>query len=217
MLRRLYDWIMAKAGHPHAAWWLALIAFLDGGLLPMPPHPLLALLCLAEPKKAVRFALITTLASIAGGLVGYGIGHFLYDSVGTQLLNALGMADKFPKAACYLHEYGARIIMLKALTPIPFILLSITAGFFSFPLLTFIGASLVSRGVVFLTVGVLFRVYGPPIKVFIDKYLGLIAGALLVLIVSGYFAVSHFGGHSHHADICDAVGAAGSLLAKVKG
>ena len=213
MLRKLYDWTLAKAGHPHAALYLALIAFLDGGLFPMPPHPLLALMCLSEPKKSVRFAIITTIGSILGGLVGYAIGHFLYDSVGSQLLGALGMADKFPKAACYLHEYGARIIMLKALTPIPFILLSITAGFFTFPLLTFIGASLVSRGVVFLTVGVLFRVFGPPIKSFIDKYLGLIAAGLLLLFVSGYVAVSMFGGHGHgHTDKCDAVGASAQIL-----
>ena len=121
------------------------------------------------------------------------------------------MADKFPKAACYLQEYGARIIMLKALTPIPFILLSITAGFFSFPPLTFVAASLVSRGVVFLSVGVLFRLFGPPIKIFIDKYFGLIAAGLLVLIVSGYVAVSMFG-HGHaHADKCDAVGATAQI------
>ena len=213
MLRRFYDWILAKAGHPQAALWLALIAFADGGLVPMPPHPLLALMCLAEPKKAVRFAVITTIASILGGLVGYAIGHFVYDTVGAQLLGALGMADKFPKAACYLHEYGARIIMLKALTPIPFILLSITAGFFSFPVLTFVAASLVSRGVVFLSVGVLFRLFGPPIKTFIDKYFGLIAAGLLVVIVSGYVAVSMFGGHGHgHKDVCDAVGAAAQII-----
>lgn len=204
MLRRLYDWVLDKAGHRHAVWWLAAIAFLDGGLIPMPPHPLLALMCLAEPKKAVRFAAVTTLASICGGLLGYGIGHFLFDSIGSQLLHALGMADKFPVAQCYLREYGARIIMLKALTPIPFILLSITAGFFSFPVLAFIGASLVSRAAVFVTVGILFRLFGPPIKQFIDKYLGLIAGALLAVIVAGWLAVSLLGGHGHkRGDRCD--------------
>ncbi len=205
MLRRLYDWILAKAGHRHAPWWLALIAFLDGGLLPIPPHPLMALMCLSQPTRAIRFALITTFASIAGGLVGYAIGHFLYDSIGAQLLHALGMADSFPKAACYLREYGARIIVLKALTPIPFILLSITAGFFSFPVMTFVVASLISRGMVFLTVGVLFRLFGPTIKGFLDKYLGLIAAGLLVLLVSGYVAVSMLGHGHNHKDRCDAV------------
>jgi membrane protein DedA with SNARE-associated domain len=116
------------------------------------------------------------------------------------------MADKFPKAACYLNEYGAKIIMLKALTPIPFILLSITAGFFSFPLLTFVAASLVSRGAVFLTVGGLFRLFGPSIKGFIDKYLGMIAAGLLALIISGYVLISLFGGHNHAStDKCEAI------------
>jgi len=204
MLRRLYDWILARAGHPRAELWLAVIAFCDGGLIPMPPHPLLGLMCLAEPKRAVRFAIITTLASICGGLAGYAIGHFVYNAVGTQLLSALGMTAKFPKAACYLREYGAEIIVVKSMTPIPFMLLTITAGFISFPLALFVGASLLSRGAVFITVGVLFRLFGPPIKSFIDRYLALVIGGVLVLIISGYLAISLLGGHGHRAaNPCD--------------
>lgn len=194
MLRRLYDWILAKAAHRHAAWWLAFFAFSDGGLFPFPPHPLLALMCLAEPKKAVRYALITTIASIAGGLLGYSIGHFLYDTVGHELLALLGLTTKFPTAACYLNEYGTEILILKGATPIPFMLLTVTAGFISFPILKFVGASIVSRGVIFMTIGTLFRVFGPPIKSFIDKYFALLAAAFLVLIASGYLLVSYIGG-----------------------
>jgi len=69
MLRRLYEWTMAKANHPHAIAWLALFAFMEASFFPVPPHPLLGLMCLAAPKKAIRFALITTLASVAGGLL----------------------------------------------------------------------------------------------------------------------------------------------------
>ena len=194
MLRRLYDWTMAKASHPHAAWWLAFFSFADGGLFPFPPHPLLGLMCLAEPKKAVRFALITTFMSILGGIFGYVIGHFLYDTVGSQLLSLLGMTQSFPKAACYLREYGTEIIVFKAATPIPFLLLSVTAGFISFPLLNFVAASTVSRGVIFLTIGVLFRLFGPPIKSFIDKYLGWLVAAFVVVVVSGYVAFSVLSG-----------------------
>ena len=194
MLRRLYDWTMAKAAHPHAAWWLAFIAFADGGLFPFPPHPLLGLMCLAEPKKAVRFALITTLMSILGGVFGYLIGHFLYDTIGSQLLSLLGMSQSFPRAACYLREYGTEIIVFKAATPIPFLLLSVTAGFISFPLLNFVAASLVSRGVIFLTIGILFRLFGPPIKTFIDKYLGWLVAAFVVVVVSGYVLFSVLSG-----------------------
>jgi len=205
MLRRLYDWTMAKASHPHAGWWLALFAFVEASFFPIPPHPVLGVMCLAEPKKAVRFALIATLASVAGGLLGYAIGHFVYESVGTQLLHLLGLAESFPKAACYLREYGAEIIMIKGATPIPFKLLTITAGFIAMPLLTFIAASLVSRAISFMIVGVLFRLFGRPIKAFIDKYLGLATAAFALVVVIGFAsAVLLGGGGKSTAEKCDA-------------
>ena len=206
MLRSLYNWTMAKAAHPHAAWWLALFAFVEASFFPIPPHPVLGLMCLAEPKKAVRFALIATLASVAGGLLGYAIGHFLYDTVGTQLLSALHLTESFPKAACYLREYGAEIIMIKGATPIPFKLLTITAGFIGMPLLTFVLASLVSRSISFLIVGILFRLFGAPIKSFIDKYLGLATAGFVVLVVGGFMAVVLLGGGGQAAgEKCAAV------------
>ena len=194
MLRPLYNWTMAKAAHPHAEWWLALFAFVEASFFPLPPHPLLGLMCLAEPKKAVRFAVIATLASVAGGLLGYAIGYLLYDSVGAQLLSVLHLTESFPKAACYLREYGAEIIMIKGATPIPFKLLTITAGFIAMPLVPFILASLVSRAISFMIVGVLFRVFGAPIKAFIDKYLGLAAAGFAVLVVGGFIAAVMLGG-----------------------
>ena len=199
MLRRLYDWTMAKAAHPHAEWWLAAFAFVEASFFPIPPHPLLGLMCLAEPKRAVRFALIATFASVLGGLLGYAIGHLLFDTVGTQLLSLLGLTESFPKAACYLREDGAEIIMIKGATPIPFKLLTITAGFIGMPLLTFIGASIISRSISFLIVGVLFRLFGAPIKAFIDKYLGLVTVGFVVLVVGGFVAAAMLGGGSDQA------------------
>jgi membrane protein YqaA with SNARE-associated domain len=190
MLRRLYDWTMAKAAHPHAEWWLGLFAFVEASFFPIPPHPVLGLMCLAEPKKAVRFAIVATLASVAGGLLGYAIGHFVYDTVGTQMLALLGLSESFPQAACYLREYGAEIIMIKGATPIPFKLLTITAGFISMPLVPFILASIVSRSISFMIVGVLFRLFGAPIKAFIDKYLGLATAGFVVVVVGGFIAAA---------------------------
>ena len=205
MLRPLYNWTMAKAAHPHAEWYLAALSFMDGGLFPFPPHPLLGLMCLAEPKKAVRFALITTIASVMGGLLGYTIGHFLYDTVGGQLLGALGLSESFPKAACYLRAYGWQIIVFKAATPIPFLLISLTAGFINFPLGLFIAASLASRAVIFVTIGVLFRIFGAPIKAFIDTYLIWLTLALVALLVGGYVAFAMLSGEGHKtSDKCDA-------------
>lgn len=207
MLRRLYDWTMAKAAHPHAEWWLALFAFVEASFFPIPPHPLLGLMCLAEPKKAVRFALIATFASVAGGMLGYAIGHLLFDTIGTQLLALLGLSESFPKAACYLREFGAEIIMIKGATPIPFKLLTITAGFISMPLVPFILASIVSRSISFMIVGLLFRLFGAPIKAFIDKYLGLATAGFVAVVVGGFIAVAYLGGGSQESSAkCAAAG-----------
>ncbi|MXO61085.1 DedA family protein [Altererythrobacter salegens] len=194
MLRKLYDWTMEKAAHRHAEWWLALFAFVEASFFPIPPHPLLGLMCLAEPKKAIRFAAIATLASVAGGLLGYAIGALLYDTVGRQLLDLLHLTDSFPQAACYLREYGAEIIMIKGMTPIPFKLLTITAGFIGMNLLSFVFASIVSRSISFMIVGVLFRLFGAPIKSFIDKYLGLVTVAFVVLVVGGFILATQLSG-----------------------
>ena len=205
MLRRLYDWTLAKAAHPHAEWWLALFAFVEASFFPIPPHPLLGLMCLAEPQRAIRFAVVATAASVLGGLLGYAIGWGLYDTVGTELLALLGMTESFPVAACYLREYGAEIIMIKGATPIPFKLLTITAGFIGMPLVPFILASVVSRSISFMIVGVLFRLFGRPIKAFIDKYLGLVTAGFVVLVVGGFLARTLLeGGGEEAQDKCQA-------------
>jgi len=194
MLRGLYNWTMEKATHPHAVWWLALFCFVEASFFPIPPHPLLGLMCLAAPNKAIRYALVATAASVAGGFLGYAIGWGLYDSVGADLLAWLGLTDSFPVAACYLRETGFWIFVAKGATPIPFKLLTITAGFIGMNLLTFFAASVISRAISFMIVGILFRVFGAPIKRFIDKYLGLVTAGFIVLVVGGVLAVTMIGG-----------------------
>jgi membrane protein YqaA with SNARE-associated domain len=203
MLRGLYNWTLAKAAHPHASWWLALFCFVEASFFPIPPHPLLGLMCLAEPKKAIRFAAVATLSSVAGGLLGYAIGWGLYDSVGEQLLAWLGLTESFPKAACYLREQGFWIFVAKGATPIPFKLLTITAGFIGMGLGLFLVASLVSRSISFMIVGVLFRLFGAPIKQFIDKYLALVTAGFIVLVIAGFAAITLLsGGGDTGSDQC---------------
>ncbi len=195
MLRKLYDWTMEKASHPHAAGWLAMFAFIEASFFPIPPHPLLGLMCLAEPRKAVRFAAVATIASVAGGLLGYAIGWGLYDTIGQPLLAALGLTDGVAEARCLLREEPLAVVMLfaaKGVTPIPFKLLTITAGFLGFPLGWFILASIVSRSISFMIVGVLFRLFGAPIKAFIDKYLGLVTLGFVAVVIAGFVAVAYF-------------------------
>lgn len=190
MLRSLYNWTMDKAAHRHAVWWLAVISFIEASFFPIPPHPLLGLMCLAEPKKAIRFAAVATLASVAGGLFGYAIGYLLYDTVGQAMLAALGLTEAFPVAACHLRERDWEVIFLAGATPVPFKLLTITAGFIEMALVPFILASLAGRALIFMTVGILFRVFGAPIKRLIDKYLGVLTTVFAVLVVGGFIALA---------------------------
>lgn len=205
-LRGLYDWTMDKAAHPHAIWWLAFISFIEASFFPIPPHPLLGLMCLAEPKKALRFAAICTAASVLGGLFGYAIGYFLYDAVGAQILAAIGLAESFPQAACLLRERDWEVIFLAGSTPIPFKLLTITAGFIAMDLTRFTLAAIAGRALIFMVVGVLFRVFGAPIKRAIDKYLGTVTTVFAVLVVGGFIALTQLGGGDESArpDPCDA-------------
>jgi membrane protein YqaA with SNARE-associated domain len=207
MLRRLYQWTMAKASHRHAERWLALFAFVEASFFPIPPHPVLGLMCLAEPKKAVRFAVIATLASVAGGMLGYAIGALLYDTVGTQILQALGLTEGFHKLKDYFVCHQSAVFAAfaaKGITPIPFKLLTITAGFTHLPLLTFIGASLVSRSISFMIVGILFRLFGTPIKSFIDKYLPWLTAAFVIAVVSGFVMFSSMGSRTETtSEKCD--------------
>lgn len=202
MLTRLYQWTLAKAAHAHAERWLFAISFMESSFFPIPPHPLLGLMCLARPERALRFGFICTLASVLGGLLGYGIGHFLYEAVGHQILDALGLAAKFPVAACYLRDYGAEIILIKGATPIPFKLITITAGFVGLPLFTFLWASIASRAFQFMLVGALFWKFGATIKPFIEKYLGWLSALFLLLIVGGFLAASMLSGGGDKNDKC---------------
>lgn len=193
-LRALYEWTMDKAAHPHAVWWLAFFCFIESSFFPIPPHPLLGLMCLAEPKKAIRFALVATVSSVLGGLFGYAIGYLLYESVGVWLLGLLGLSESFPVAACYIREQGALAVFFAAGTPVPFKLMTITAGFIEMNLLTFTLAAFAGRALMFVTVGILFRVFGAPIKQIIDRYLGLLTTLFVIVVVGGFIAFTQLAG-----------------------
>jgi membrane protein YqaA with SNARE-associated domain len=195
--------MMAKAAHAHAERWLFVFSFIESSFFPIPPHPLLGLMCLAKPDKALRYGIICTLASVLGGVFGYAIGYFAYETIGVSLLKTLGMWDSFPKAACYLNAYGAEIILIKGATPIPFKLLTLTAGFIHMNLVTFILASIASRAFQFMLVGFLFWKFGAPIKAFIEKYLGLLSAAFAVAVVGGFIAFATLsGGGAATSDQC---------------
>lgn len=206
MLTKLYNWMMDKAAHRQAERWLFLFSFVESSFFPIPPHPLLGLMCLARPDKALRFGFICTLASVLGGLFGYAIGYFAYETIGISLLKALGLWDSFPAAACYLREFGTEIILIKGATPIPFKLLTLTAGFIHMNLFDFVWSSMLSRAFQFMLVGLLFWKFGAPIKAFIDKYLAWVSAAFIVAVVGGFVAFTMLAGGGQKAgDKCSGV------------
>lgn len=205
-LRALYNWTMDKAAHPKAVWWLAFFSFIESSFFPIPPHPLLGLMCLAEPKKAIRFALVATVSSVLGGLFGYAIGYYLYEAVGAWMIGMLGLTESFPVAACYIREQGALAVFFAAGTPVPFKLMTITAGFIEMNLMSFTLAALAGRALIFMVVGVLFQLFGAPIKAVIDKYLGWVTTLFVVLVVGGFVAFTQLANgddESGETHVCD--------------
>lgn len=201
-LRTLYDWTIGKAAHPYAQGWLAFFSFIEASFFPIPPHPLLGLMCLAEPKKALRFSIIATLASVAGGLFGYAIGYLLYDSVGVPLLSAIGLLESLPAAECTFDQYGSYAVVIAAATPVPFKLLTITAGFLQMDLAPFFLAALAGRAFIFVSVGALFQLFGRPIKRLIETYLGTVTTVFVLLVVGGFLAITQISGTGDDADPC---------------
>jgi membrane protein DedA with SNARE-associated domain len=150
----------------------------------------------------LRFSIVATLTSVAGGLFGYAIGYLLYDSVGVPLLTAIGLIDSLPAAKCTFDEYGALAVTIAAATPVPFKLLTITAGFLSMDLAPFLIAALAGRALIFVTVGIMFQVFGRPIKRIIDEYLGTVTTIFVLLAAGGFLAITQLGGAGEDEDPC---------------
>ena len=184
MLRRLYDWCIAAAGKPQATWIMGAVSFVESSFFPVPPDVMLIPLCLARPDRAFFYATVCTLSSVAGGVLGYFIGAYLYDSVGLWLMQLYGYGDKIEAFRQAYAEWGAWIILLKGMTPIPYKIVTIASGFADYPLIPFILLSFVARGMRFYLVAFLLHRYGPRAREIIEKRLGFwtTIGALVVIV-----------------------------------
>ncbi|MCA1907839.1 MAG: DedA family protein [Magnetospirillum sp.] len=189
MLQKTYDWMMDKAAHRHAIWWMALISFVESSFFPIPPDLMLIPLVLAAPTRWFRIALVCTLASVAGGYLGYAIGYFFMDTVGVAILDLFHLNEKFQAFKPLVDQYGAWVIIVKGATPIPYKLITISAGAFHFDLAEFTFASFVARAMRFFLVAALLWKFGPPIRDFVEKRLTLVMTVTVVLIVSGFLVV----------------------------
>jgi membrane protein YqaA with SNARE-associated domain len=182
-----YDRTLALSRGRHATATMAAVSFADSSFLPVPPHPLLALLVMADPARAYRYAAICTLASVAGGFLGYAIGDVLYDTVGRWLIARLHYETQMEAFQTLFAQWGFWLIAGKGLTPIPFKIVTIGAGIAQYPLAPFFAASVLARGVQFYAIAWLLKHQGGRIDGFVRRYgasLGWTATALAVAVLA---------------------------------
>jgi membrane protein YqaA with SNARE-associated domain len=186
MLRRLYDWCIAAAGKPHATWTMGIVSFVESSFFPVPPDVMLIPLCLARPDRAYFYATVCTVTSVAGGVLGYIIGAYLYDTVGLWLMQLYGYGDKVEAFRQAYAEWGAWIIVLKGMTPIPYKIVTIASGFADYPLIPFILLSFIARGMRFYLVAFLLHRYGPKAREIIEKRLGFWTAVFAIVVIVGF-------------------------------
>lgn len=191
MLRRLYNWTLALAGRPHAERWLAFVSFADSSFFPLPPDLLLAPMCLARPERAMRYALVCTITSVLGALLGYAIGALLYDVIGVPLLHFYGYEAKFQEFAVDIGKDGFLWMLAFASLPIPYKVATIAAGSIHLSLVTVIVASLLGRGGRFFLVAWLIRRYGVEAQRLIDDHFEKLSLAFVALFVGGFIVVKY--------------------------
>ncbi|MBI3178771.1 MAG: DedA family protein [Deltaproteobacteria bacterium] len=186
--RRLYDWVLGWAGSPYALAALAVLSFAEASFFPVPPDVLLIAMCLGSRGRSFWFAGVCSIASVFGGLAGYGIGAFLWGHVDQFFYSYIpGFTPaRFEQVRALYLSWGIAIVFTAGFSPIPYKLFTIASGVMAMPLLPFLAASAVSRSARFFLVAGLIYKLGDPVKVFIDKYFNWLALAFSVLLVGGF-------------------------------
>ena len=190
MIRKLYQWTLELASRPNALWLLALVAFVESTIFPIPPDVMIIPMILAARAKAWQIAGIATISSFLGSFVGYAIGLWLFDLVGQPLIEVYGLGDNFSDFQDLYLELGPWIVFGAGLTPFPFKVITIASGAMALDPIIFGVAVLLARGLRFYGEAAMLWKFGPPIRDFVEKRLGLFATPILVLIVGGFISIN---------------------------
>ncbi len=193
MIKRLYDWVMSLSRHRFAERWLAFISFIESSFFPIPPDVMLLPMVLADRSKAFRYALICTIASIAGAFLGYAIGYFLWETVAQPIFEFYGYMDKFDAFKAYFIENGAIAVFIFGITFFPFKVITIAAGVTMLDPLVFLLSCIASRTPRFFIEAALLWRFGAPIQEFIEKRLVLITSITIFLVLFGFYALKFIG------------------------
>ena len=188
MLRRMYNWCIAAAAKPYAEWLLGLVSFVESSFFPVPPDAMLVPMALARPDRAWRYATVCTLTSVAGGVLGWTIGALLYDTIGQWLISLYGYGAKVEAFREAYRDWGAWIIVLKGMTPIPYKIVTITSGLASYPIIPFVLLSFISRGMRFYLVAFLIHRYGVRARAILEERLEFWVTLAAIVFVAGIVA-----------------------------
>lgn len=191
MLRGLYDWVIALAGHRHALWALAAIAFIESSVFPIPPDVLMIPMIVARPSRAFLIATVATLASVTGGMLGYYIGWGLMDAVGRPVLEFYGAQGSFDDLARRFNEYGAWAVLVAGVTPFPYKVITIFSGATHLNLALFVTVSFVARSLRFFLIAALLWRFGAPMRDFIERRLGIVFTVFVVLLFGSFYFVRY--------------------------
>ena len=189
MLRKLYDWVLSMAHHRHALWVLAFVSFIESSVFPIPPDVLMIPMILAAPNRAWLIATVALVASVVGGMLGYAIGAFAFESIGRPILENLGKAEAMEAFNTRFNDLGFWAVLTAGVTPFPYKVITIMSGWTGMPVVTFVMTSILARGMRFFILALLLWKYGEPIRDFIEKRLGLMFTLFIILLAGGFYVL----------------------------
>ena len=189
ILRFLYNWTLNKAEHRYASWILSFVSFTESSFFPIPPDILLIPMIIAKKTKAWMYAFICTFSSVIGGVVGYAIGYFFFNSIGVLIIDAYHLSNSFNAFESYYNEYGILIVLGAGFTPFPFKFITIASGVFNLNIFFFIITAIFARGLRFYLLAGLLYIFGEKIKILIDKYFNLLAIVFFLLLVGSVLLI----------------------------
>lgn len=193
MLQKLYDWTLEKAQRPSSEKWLGAISFAESSFFPIPIDLMMIPMILANTSKAFRLATITLITSVLGGMAGYAIGAFAFGVIGQPIIEFYGYQEQFVAFQGHYAEYGILIVLVAGFTPLPFKVVTIASGVAGMNPLVFFLTAIPARGARFYLVAGLLWKFGEPIREFIEKRLGLVLTAFMVLGIAGFAALKLIG------------------------
>ena len=188
-LRNIYNWTLKKAEHKNAKWYLSLISFAESSFFPIPPDILLIPMALASKARALFYAFICTIFSVLGGILGYAIGYFFYNSVCIYIVEFYHLENSFSVFGNYYKEFGILIVLGAGITPFPYKFITIASGVFGLNIFLFIIISIIGRGLRFYLIAILLYFFGEKIKLIIDKYFNILTIVFFILLVGSVFII----------------------------